>query len=119
MAARVLKPAWTTPSPRLKREQDARRRARAEANRNPSIRELYRTPRWRALRRQVLLEEPVCRTRLCGNRSVIVDHVRPHQGDPLLFFNRANLAGRCKRCHDAKTAGFDGGFGNRRRMYPI
>ena len=36
--------------------------------------------------------------------ATIVDHVVPHRGDPDLFWDEANWAALCKRCHDAKTA---------------
>jgi 5-methylcytosine-specific restriction protein A len=43
-----------------------------------------------------------------------VDHIRPHRGEQSLFFDRANLQGLCKPCHDRKTTRHDGGFGNPR-----
>lgn len=42
-----------------------------------------------------------------------VDHIIPHCGDHNLFWDRANHQGLCKSCHSRKTAGRDGGFGNR------
>lgn len=66
------------------------------------MRRLYRTPRWRALRLFVLTEEPVCRR--CGVAfSAVVDHMTPHKGDEALFWDRGNLQGLCKPCHDAKS----------------
>lgn len=111
MGNRVLRPAWTRSSPRA----IAERRARVDAQRDTGVRDLYRTPEWQRLRRQVLREEPLCRTRGCGAQSVIVDHTRPHRGNRALFFDRTNLTGRCKSCHDRKTARYDGGFGNPRK----
>jgi 5-methylcytosine-specific restriction protein A len=34
----------------------------------------------------------------------VVDHVVPHRGDAVLFWNKRNWAALCKPCHDAKTA---------------
>ncbi|MER7076620.1 hypothetical protein [Saccharopolyspora kobensis] len=34
----------------------------------------------------------------------MVDHIRDHHGDPELAFDRANVRGMTKPCHDAKTA---------------
>lgn len=116
MAARVLRPAWTRTSPRLKQEQDARRAARRV--KNPLVTAMYASPEWKRLRRHVLLEQPICDTRLCGARAVIVDHRTPHRGSPVLFFDRKNLHGVCKQCHDRKTARYDGGFGNKRKPIP-
>jgi 5-methylcytosine-specific restriction protein A len=36
--------------------------------------------------------------------ATVVDHVVPHRGDPVLFWNETNWQGQCKPCHDAKTA---------------
>jgi 5-methylcytosine-specific restriction protein A len=34
----------------------------------------------------------------------VVDHVVPHRGDPVVFWDQDNWRALCKRCHDAKTA---------------
>lgn len=33
-----------------------------------------------------------------------VDHIRPHRGDPVLFWDPENHQGLCKACHSRKTA---------------
>jgi 5-methylcytosine-specific restriction protein A len=33
----------------------------------------------------------------------VVDHVVPHRGDAILFWDRANWQSMCKPCHDTKT----------------
>ncbi len=43
--------------------------------------------------------------------ATVVDHVKPHKGDKALFWKHGNHQALCKRCHDQKTAKFDGGFG--------
>jgi len=43
-----------------------------------------------------------------------VDHVRPHKGDPALFWDHGNWQPMCWPCHSRKTAKSDGGFGNPR-----
>ena len=35
-------------------------------------------------------------------RSGVVDHIRPHKGDEVLFFDPANLQAICKECHDSR-----------------
>ena len=60
--------------------------------------------RWRALREQVLREEPLCRE--CASKGITkasaeVDHIVPraHSGSD----DRENLQGLCGPCHSAKT----------------
>jgi 5-methylcytosine-specific restriction enzyme A len=74
---------------------------------NLEVRKWYRTARWFALRTQVLAEERICAGeggQPCGRPTVDVDHIRPHEGDAALFWNRRNLRGKCHACHSAKTA---------------
>ena len=40
-----------------------------------------------------------------------LDHILPHGGDMVLFWQRSNWQGGCKSCHSVKTATEDGGFG--------
>jgi 5-methylcytosine-specific restriction protein A len=35
--------------------------------------------------------------------ATVVDHVVPHRGDQELFWDEANWAALCTRCHDRKT----------------
>lgn len=72
---------------------------------------VYSDPRWPPLRNQVRSEEPRCRTG-CGALTSVVDHIVPHRGDEQLAFDRANLQGLCKPCHDRKTA-IENGLGRR------
>ena len=84
----------------------------------------YDTAPWRTLRAQVLQEEPLCRceehkdaTQPFGAKpdapaSEVVDHIQAHKGNAELFFQRTNLRGMSRRCHNRKTNRVDGGFGN-------
>ena len=36
-------------------------------------------------------------------KAAVVDHIKPHRGDPVLFWDRSNWRGLCKECHDKKT----------------
>lgn len=79
----------------------------------------YNTAPWRALRAQVLAEEPLCRcedhadasgpfgSKADAPHSTVVDHITAHKGNPELFFDRANCRGMAKRCHDRKTSRHD------------
>ena len=68
---------------------------------------------WRALRRRVLRERPLCQR--CLERGLLVpsqevDHVQAlRRGGTRL--DRANLRALCKPCHSRKTVKEDGGFG--------
>ena len=35
--------------------------------------------------------------------ATIVDHIVPHRGDMLLFWDQENWQALCKECHDQKT----------------
>lgn len=105
---RVLKPAWSKPSPRARAE----RAARINAARDPVITAMYRSRAWGRVRAQVLAEQPICATAYCNQATKHVDHITPHRGQAWLFFLRSNLQGLCTRCHSRKTARYDGGFGN-------
>lgn len=59
--------------------------------------------RWRRLREAYLAQNPVCA--ICEHAPAIeVDHIEPHRGDIVKFWNFSNLQGLCKSCHSAKTA---------------
>src|SRR5262245_11080044 len=66
----------------------------------------YKTARWRRLRRQVLDDEPLCRH--CRHEGRVepateVDHIIPHRGDEVLFWDARNLQPLCGAHHRAKT----------------
>jgi 5-methylcytosine-specific restriction enzyme A len=63
--------------------------------------------RWRRARAAYLARHPLCvPCRVAGRLkpAAVVDHVVPHRGDPVLFWDEGNWQGLCKPCHDAKTA---------------
>ena len=64
-------------------------------------------PRWRRARAAFLALHPLCVPCAAAGRlkaATVVDHIVPHRGDATLFWDEANWAPVCKRCHDAKTA---------------
>ncbi len=71
-------------------------------------RHLYKGPAWQALRKRVLLRDlytcQVCGCMLTGKHpapnSPVVDHIKEHKGDPVLFFDEANCQSLDKACHD-------------------
>lgn len=74
--------------------------------------------RWRRARTHYLLRNPICVECLKKDRvsaSTVVDHIIPHEGDMILFWNRSNWQALCKTCHDIKTAIEDGAFGREKK----
>lgn len=68
---------------------------------------------WRKESKAFLTGHPfcnICKTELATE----VDHITPHKGNPVLFWNQDNWQGLCHSCHSVKTAKEDGGFGNER-----
>jgi 5-methylcytosine-specific restriction endonuclease McrA len=87
----------------------ARDRARVQGN---NLRRLYRTKRWRDLR-LVILERDGWMCRGCdvphlltgkapAPNSPVVDHIDPHRGNLVLFWDEANLQSVCKAWHDSE-----------------
>jgi 5-methylcytosine-specific restriction protein A len=70
---------------------------------------LYRSARWRRLRRRLLNARPLCECSDCHrNHRVLpatrVHHIRHHGGDPDVFFDERNLQPVAERCHNRITA---------------
>jgi 5-methylcytosine-specific restriction protein A len=74
---------------------------------------LMRSTAWRDARAKFLRVHPVCAG--CGAIAMVVDHLDPHCGDPVIFWDRRRWQALCVPCHARKTAAQDGGFGNARR----
>ena len=74
--------------------------------------------RWQRMRGRFLAENPLCTECQREGRTTAattVDHVKPHKGNPDLFWNKDNLQSSCTHHHNRKTAKEDGGFGNEPR----
>jgi 5-methylcytosine-specific restriction protein A len=74
------------------------------------------TAEWQKARIIYLRANPLCADcykigRL--NAATVVDHIKAHKGDTLLFWDQDNWQPLCKACHDRKTAREDGGMGNK------
>jgi 5-methylcytosine-specific restriction protein A len=70
---------------------------------------------WRKYRIMFLMEHPLCTE--CEKEggteaATVVDHIIPHKGDMVLFWDIKNHQTLCIRHHNKKTATLDGGFGN-------
>ena len=74
--------------------------------------------RWERERKAFLEAHPLC---MCEEHQArddapagdTVDHIIPHRGDPVLFWDQRNWQTMTKRCHDRKTAREDGRWGRR------
>lgn len=73
-------------------------------------RKWYSTARWARLRRKVLARDLwTCQATgvaLVSGRTApnaaVVDHIRPHRGNPALFWDERNLRAVCKQWHDSE-----------------
>ncbi len=62
--------------------------------------------RWRKASKAFLLTHPLCEECLRRGRytkATVVDHIIPHRGDKMLFWDPGNWQALCKPCHDRKT----------------
>lgn len=84
-------------------KQDRRRPA--------AYRKWYTGDKFRKARAAFMAAHPLCE--ICGGLSSDLDHITPHKGDPVLFWDSDNWQALCASCHSKKTAREDGGFGNR------
>jgi 5-methylcytosine-specific restriction enzyme A len=63
--------------------------------------------KWKAARVRQLQIYPYCKACLAEGvhrLAEVVDHIRPHRGDLVLFWDAKNWQSLCKRHHDQKTA---------------
>lgn len=73
----------------------------------PEWRRLYWTARWKKLRLAHLTSHPICvfcQATGMIRPATVVDHVTPHRGDEVLFWDEDNLQSLCKSHHDAAKA---------------
>jgi 5-methylcytosine-specific restriction protein A len=63
--------------------------------------------RWQKARAAYLRMHPLCAECERSGKvepANVVDHIKPHRGDMMLFWDMSNWQSLCKRCHDVKTA---------------
>ena len=64
--------------------------------------------RWKKARSLFLKQHPLCAFCQAEGKIVpatVVDHIIPHRGDKILFWDETNWEPLCKECHDKKTGG--------------
>lgn len=62
--------------------------------------------KWQRSRERFLRKNPLCvECQKEGKyvKATVVDHIVPHRGDPVLFWNESNWQPLCKHHHDSKT----------------
>lgn len=96
----VAQPARLGPAPGDERGYDQQRNA------TRVWRAWYRTARWYALRKDVLLRDAYA-CRMCGRviglkGEAAVDHIKRHHGDAKLFWDINNLQTLCSPCHSGE-----------------
>jgi 5-methylcytosine-specific restriction protein A len=87
-----------------------KRRLDARSDEALAYRKLYDSARWKGLRAHQLRHFPLCKHCLKRQRitaATIANHVKPHKGDPVLFFDPLNLESTCKPCHDGPIQSFE------------
>lgn len=68
---------------------------------------LYKTALWKKLRLNQLSIMPICT--YCDQQgrvelARVVDHIKPHKGDEILFYNPKNLQSMCFAHHNSTKA---------------
>lgn len=94
-------------------EKHKKKRANAIVERKGANERGY-TYKWQKASKAFLARHPLCV--MCQQNGIVkaaevVDHIKPHRGNQLLFWDKKNWQPLCKKCHDCKTATEDGGFG--------
>ncbi|WP_026147652.1 HNH endonuclease [Limimaricola hongkongensis] len=79
-------------------KSDRERKARFDRTRPNSSQRGY-TGTWEKAKADFLAKHPFCRR--CGQPADTVDHIKPHKGDPVLFWDRSNWQALCARDHNS------------------
>lgn len=93
-------------------EKHKRVEAKAHDARRGSAHERGYSVAWQRARAGFLKSHPLCKSHEKQCEVVVatvVDHIVPHKGDKVLFWDHDNWQPLCKPCHDRKTATEDGG----------
>ena len=76
-------------------------------NYNRPWQHLYNTKQWKKGRVIFLANNPLCKyCKQAGKTTpaTVVDHIKRHEGDEVLFFDVNNWQPICKPCHDGPKA---------------
>lgn len=106
---KTIKPLVSKMAPTFRRKEQSERVRLRERDENTDWRGWYKLKRWRDLREQVLIRDRyICQRTgvlLSGKHpapnSPVADHIKPHRGDPSLFWNIDNIHAVSKEWHDS------------------
>jgi 5-methylcytosine-specific restriction protein A len=113
MPSKPLKPCTRPGCPALVKSgrcDECKRKGGGEQRRAPwsvQAHRWYASPRWREARERFFATHPLCIQCEGEGRVVpatVVDHVRPHRGSAVLFWDKGNWQALCESCHNAKSA---------------
>lgn len=113
------KPKTIRQRQREERPQEAQEAAQAADRRRGTSASRGYGHAWRKARAGFLSEHPFCAECMRLGKVVaatVVDHIVPHGGDRMLFWDRTNWQALCASCHSRKTAREDGGYDNTKKM---
>lgn len=88
------------------KEKDERKSGWGSDNGRPSASKRGYDARWRKARKSYLSINPLCVKCEGEGRTTearVVDHIIPHRGNKILFWDVSNWQSLCKACHGKKT----------------
>lgn len=77
------------------------------------------TSAWQRAREGFLMSHPLCVMCSAEGRTTaasVVDHIKPHRGDQVLFWDKANWQPLCKPHHDSDKARLERGTRERAKF---
>jgi 5-methylcytosine-specific restriction protein A len=98
----------THKTPKFARSHAAQLQARVQRERIGTAAANGYGYRWQQARIAFLQDHPLCaQCQQCGRATpaTVVDHIAPHRGDMLLFWDRNNWQPLCASCHGVKSHG--------------
>lgn len=85
----------------IRLEENWGKRPAAKRKASNSWHVLYNSSRWKKLSRDFLSKYPFCA--VCGCPATVADHIQPHRGNEIIFWDENNLQPLCWKHHSAKT----------------
>ena len=99
---KALKPAIGALPPRIGYAPGDTKAQDRSRNQMAHWRKWYSTARWSRLRQTILLRD-IYQCQMCkriSSTGMVVDHIKPHRGNPSLFWSEQNLQTLCHSpCH--------------------
>ena len=106
MPIKSKKPCKHPGCPRLTNDRYCDQHAKPHINDRESAFERGYNSRWQKASKRFLARQPFCtECEKIGQLTpaTVVDHIMPHRGDKVLFWDENNWQPLCKKCHDRKT----------------